>query len=125
MVSFRGQKKLGPRPTLFICGFLPPPRVTTIQLCTSLLALLAQLDRALPPFIAKVGIDSQVHLNLLVCSFTARTTSTFQYLLSQFTSSSSYALLTYKIIIINCRMKHIFMTAFDVTNIWAFLCCSL
>ena len=29
---------------------------TTIRLCTSLLALLAQLDRALPPFIAKVGI---------------------------------------------------------------------
>ena len=83
---------------------------TTIRLCTSLLALLAQLDRALPPFIAKVGIDSQVHLKLLVCSFTARTTSTFKYLLSQFTSSSSssYALLTYKIIVIYCRMNHIF-----------------
>ena len=34
----------------------PSPRVTTIRLFTSLLALLAQLDRALPPFIAKVGI---------------------------------------------------------------------
>ena len=54
----RGQKKLGPRPTPFTCGFPPPPhpRVTTIRLCTSLLALLAQLDRALPPFIAEVGI---------------------------------------------------------------------